>query len=98
MTFQPTAGEPLAISPQATRVMQQAAAKRKPTGKRTRSTGKAKPALTFNEQVHRKIVRDHLLSGYNPLLSDPEVVEELVQADPAVKRAVDRWFDSHYGR
>ena len=93
MSFQPAPGEPLAISAQAQRVMQQAAAQRKPTT-RTASKGKAKPALTFDERIHRKIVRDRLLSGGNPLLSDPDVVEELVQADPAVKRAVDRWFDS----
>jgi hypothetical protein len=92
MTFEPAPGYPVRISEQAQRVMQQAAAKRKPTTRTTR--GKAKPALTFDEQVHRKIVRDHLLSGYNPLLSDPEVVEELCKADPAVKRAVDAWFDS----
>lgn len=96
MTFQPIAGEPLAISPQAKRVMQAAAAKRKPAAKRTRATGK--PPLNRTEVIYREMVRRELLAGGNPHHHDPVLVEALEQADPAVGQAVDAWYDRYMDR
>jgi hypothetical protein len=96
MTFQPIPGEPLAVSSQAKGVMQAAAAKRKPAGKRTRTTGK--PALNRTEVIYRDMVRRELLAGGNPHHHDPVLVEALEQADPAVGQAVDAWYDRHMAR
>ena len=89
MSFQPIAGEPLAISAQAKRVMEQAASKRrKPARRRTRQQ-----PLDLTAQLYREQVRRQLEAGANPLLHDADLVRDLEDAYPAVKRAVDAWYD-----
>ena len=94
MTFQPIAGEPLAISAQAKRVMEQAAAKRrKPARRRTRQQ-----PLDLTAQLYREHLRRQLEAGCNPLLHDAALVAELEEAYPSVARAVSAWYDRFTSR
>ena len=95
-TLEPIAGELLSVSDKAKRVMQAAAAKRKPARQRT-----AKPALSLTEQIYRANVRRELLAGGNPWLLSHSFIEELRQGDRELSRAIDAWearFGSRWGR
>jgi hypothetical protein len=94
--LEPIAGELLSVSDKARRVMQAAAAKRKPARQRT-----AKPALSLTEQIYRANVRRELLAGGNPWLLSHGFIEELRQGDKELSRALDAWearFGSRWGR
>jgi hypothetical protein len=71
-TLEPIAGELLSVSDKAKRVMQAAAAKRKPARQRP-----AKPALSITEVAYRANVRRELLAGGNPWLLSHSFIEEL---------------------
>jgi hypothetical protein len=95
-TLEPIAGELLSVSDKARRVMQAAAAKRKPARQRT-----AKPALSLTEQIYRANVRRDLLAGGNPWLLSHSFIEELRQGDKELSRALDAWearMGSRWGR
>ena len=95
-TLEPIAGELLSVSDKAKRVMQAAAAKRKPARQHT-----AKPALSLTEQIYRANVRRELLAGGNPWLLSHGFIEELRQGDKELSRALDAWearFGSRWGR
>ena len=95
-TLEPIAGELLSVSDKARRVMQAAAAKRKPARQRT-----AKPALSLTEQIYRANVRRELLAGGNPWLLSHGFIEELRQGDKELSRALDAWearMGSRWGR
>jgi hypothetical protein len=94
--LEPIAGELLSVSDKARRVMQAAAAKRKPARQRT-----VKPALSRTEQLYRANVRRELLAGGNPWLLSHGFIEELRQGDKELSRALDAWearFGSRWGR
>ena len=95
-TLEPIAGELLSVSDKARRVMQAAAAKRKPARQRT-----AKPALSLTEVIYRANVRRDLLAGGNPWLLSHGFIEELRQGDKELSRAIDAWearMGSRWGR
>ena len=92
--LEPIAGELLSVSARARRVMQAAAAKRKPARA-------AKPALSLTEQIYRANVRRDLLNGGNPWLLSHGFIEELRQGDKELSRALDAWearMGSRWGR
>ena len=92
--LEPIAGELLSVSDKARRVMQAAAAKRKPARA-------AKPALSRTEQLYRANVRRELLAGGNPWLLSHSFIEELREGDKALGRALDAWearMGSRWGR
>ena len=94
--LEPIDPHPLSISDKAKRVMQAAAAKRKPARQRT-----AKPAISLTEQLYRKVVRESLLNGGNPEHHSYAFLEELREGDKALGQAIDAWherFGSRWGR
>jgi hypothetical protein len=98
-TLEPIAGELLSVSDKARRVMQAAAAKRRPRSMPVSRT--AKPALSLTEQIYRANVRRELLAGGNPWLLSHSFIEELRQGDKELSRALDAWearFGSRWGR
>ena len=95
-TLEPIAGELLSVSDKARRVMQAAAAKRKPARQRP-----AKPALSLTEQIYRANVRQDLMNNGNPWLYSHGLIEELRQGDKELSRALDAWearMGSRWGR
>jgi hypothetical protein len=88
MTFQPIAGEITRISPAAKAVLTRAAAKSKGTA----------TASELADKLFRDRVRQQLIKGANPNHYSWELVQELEDKHPAVRKAVTRWFQSRCTR